>query len=141
MEIKIHNGIYTVQNRETGEYRTFRIRTLPEDSKFAPRQRTIALLTTPDNNYGYTQFGFIDDNGVTVWRKKRSEDGHWSKWQWFAFMVWDILTNNGEAMKTKGKEYKVEESRQCIRCNRTLTTPESIKQGIGPECIKKLSPA
>lgn len=29
-------------------------------------------------------------------------------------------------------------SRKCARCGRTLTTPESITRGIGPDCLKAL---
>lgn len=138
---KIHNGIYTVKNRETGEYRTFKIRTISEDSRFAPGERTIAILTSPDNNRGYTQFGFVTDAGIAIWRKKQGgKNQAWTKWQWFAFMVWDVLTNDGAVMKEKGKEYDVELSKRCLRCNRRLTTPESLKHGIGPECLKQLSP-
>jgi hypothetical protein len=139
METKIYNGIYTVVNKETGIHRTFRIRTQPENSKFAPGKRTVATLTSPDNNRGYTQFGFVTDDGINVWNKKRGVDVP-SKWEWYAFMVCDLLLNDGTAMREKGKEYAVKVSKRCLLCNRRLTTPKSLKDGIGPECIKKLSP-
>lgn len=140
MGIKVHNGIYTLQNEASGEHHTFRIRTLPKNSKFAPGKRTIALLSGPDNNHGYTQFGFVNDSGIVVWRKKRhKDDWKWSKWQWFAWMVWDLFANKGKELGARGKAYDVQSSRHCIRCNRRLTTPTSIENGIGPECMK-LSP-
>ena len=53
----IPNGEITLTNRETGEHRTFRIRTNKEDARFAPGERVIALLTGPDNTTSYTGFG------------------------------------------------------------------------------------
>jgi hypothetical protein len=32
--------------------------------------------------------------------------------------------------------YKIQHEGKCCRCGRTLTTPESIERGIGPECVK-----
>lgn len=29
-------------------------------------------------------------------------------------------------------------SKKCARCGRTLTTPESVKRGIGPDCLEAL---
>jgi hypothetical protein len=50
VRLSIFNGRYTIQNRTTGEHRTFIIRTQPKDSKFAPGCRVAALLTGPDND-------------------------------------------------------------------------------------------
>lgn len=36
-----------------------------------------------------------------------------------------------------GHQYAVMLSKRCVRCNRKLTNPESIKAGIGPECATK----
>ena len=36
------------------------------------------------------------------------------------------------------KGYSILNSGRCFRCNRKLTTPESIKTNYGPECIKRI---
>ena len=61
------NGIYTVTNKETGEHRTFAVRTQKEDAKFAPGERIVALLTGPNNEDDYTGFGFVTPAGIIVW--------------------------------------------------------------------------
>jgi hypothetical protein len=35
--------------------------------------------------------------------------------------------------------WKVHHEGRCGRCGRTLTVPESIESGIGPECAKKMA--
>lgn len=128
----LFNGKITLRNRETGEHRTFRIRTQKEDAKFAPGKRIIALLSGPDNCNDYQGFGFVDDSGITVWTKKRG-DGERSKFQWFAIMLWGTATEQGGW----DAKYEIMVEKKCLRCNRTLTEPESIIQGIGPICRGK----
>ena len=69
----LHNGIFTITNRKTGEYRTFRIKTQKPDATFAPGQRVIGLLTGANNEKSYTGFGFVTDAGISVWTKKRGD--------------------------------------------------------------------
>ena len=52
-----HNGRFTVTSTKTGEHRTFRIRTQPDDAKFAPKERVITLLIGPDNESSYKGTG------------------------------------------------------------------------------------
>lgn len=130
---KIFNGTYTVTS-PTGDHRTFYIKTQPEDSKFSPGARIISLLTGPDNENDYQPFGFVTDNGINVWKSKRSTDPHArSDWEKFAAMVWSLAVNGEKSFFfQKGCRMLVEG--RCIRCNRKLTHPESILSGIGPEC-------
>ncbi|MCP4897845.1 MAG: hypothetical protein GY906_12805 [bacterium] len=128
----IFNGTYTITNRETGEYRTFRIRTQGEDSSFAPGKRVLSLLTGSDNTTDYTGFAFVHDDGslFTVWKKKRG-----TKYDKYAKLVRLVLFQKAPHALEK---YEVLEDCRCIRCNRKLTTPESIKSGIGPICAGRL---
>lgn len=123
-----YNGTITVTNTETGNHRTFRILTRNFGSQDEPEpKRVVSLLTGPDNGSDYMPFGFIDNQGrVVTWKRYRGQDGK-SDWQKFA----SILTFP-EAYP--GCEYAF--SVRCRRCGRELTTPESIKSGIGPICAK-----
>jgi len=126
----LSNGTITIESlRPDGGHRTFRIRTQPEDSNFAPGRRVVALLSGPDNESDYTGFAFVaeDGGGVDVWRSKRGMDEKRSTWEWYA----DMLTRPG-IYQTQGYRYLV--SQRCRRCNRKLTDPISISEGIGPEC-------
>jgi hypothetical protein len=131
----LHNGLYTIQNRKTGEHRTFRVKTQKPDAPFAPGQRVIGLLTGSDNSErsgDYTGFGFVSDAGVAVWAKKRGDGTTKTAWEWYAEMVWTLGVDGGAS--PFAEQYTLEMSGQCVRCNRTLTTPESIRNGIGPIC-------
>jgi hypothetical protein len=128
----LHNGIYTIQNRTTGEHRTFRVKTQRPDATFAPGQRVIGILSGGDNTKNYTGFGFVTDAGITVWTKKRGDGVTRSAFEWYAAMVWSLGVDGGAS--EFAEQYSIMLSGECVRCNRTLTTPESIKAGIGPIC-------
>jgi hypothetical protein len=128
--VKLFNGTHTIQNRETGEHRTFRIRTQPDDAKFAPGARIVGILTGPDNTSDYKQFGFVTDDGINVWRKYRGADKR-SAYEWYATMLWALGTDPASAWHEK---YTILTEGRCCRCNRKLTEPTSIRTGIGPVC-------
>lgn len=115
------NGTYTMKNLETGEHRIFRIRTQPDDAKFAPGERVVALLTGPDNRKDFTGFGFVKDDGIRVWRRAKVKDA-----PMYAWMLW-----NFEQLMDR---YEMFAEGRCLRCNRPLTVPESIQRGVGPVC-------
>ena len=122
--IKTHNGTITVANPATGEHRTFKVNTQPEDARFAPGQRIVSLLTGPNNDEDFTAFGFVNENGrICLWSRNRTP--HFEK---LAF----ILEQPEKAATKWGLTYQW--SARCRRCNRTLTDPESIETGIGPTC-------
>lgn len=131
---KLFNGTYTVVNRESGEHRTFRVETQAADAKFAAGKRIVSLLTGPNNGSDYTGFGFVDDDGIHVWAKRREkpEGKRWSPWEVYAIMLWDLAAEGGT--RHYESQYAVRLAGTCLRCNRTLTTPDSIERGIGPIC-------
>lgn len=129
-KIAVFNGTHTIRNRETGEYRTFRVRTQKDDAKFAPGKRVLSLLTGSDNEASYTGFAFVEEDDIKVWRSKTGEE-KWSNFDWFADMLFDLAANDG---KKYGDKYEIMTEGRCIVCNRKLTTPESIETGIGPVC-------
>lgn len=122
-DIATHNGIVTVENTVRGTHRTFRIRTQPDDAKFAPKERVLSLLVGQDNESDYNGIGFVKDDGrVILWKRYRTP-------QYEALVK--VLTMP-DHYRTLGCVYHFEG--HCRRCNRTLTTPESIRDGIGPVC-------
>lgn len=126
----VFNGVYTLTLPD-GSHRTFQIKTKPDTSKFAPGQRIISLLTGPDNTQDYEAFGFVDDCGVRVWKKKQGAPGKPSKFQEYVEIFWDLATGQ----EIEGCELLA--SLNCLRCNRPLTDPESLYVGWGPTCRKK----
>lgn len=119
-----HNGEITIHNPNTGNHRTFRIRTQPNDANFAPGKRIISLLTGNDNEGSYTGFGFVQPSGVvTVWRKRRG-----GVYDQYARMI----ASPAAYEEKHGLTFLF--ATRCRVCNRKLTTPRSIEVGIGPVC-------
>ena len=122
-DIATHNGIVTMLSLRTGEHRTFRIRTQKEDAKFMPGKRIVSILAGPDNENDYWAIGVMGDNGqIHLWKKHQSEKFY----QWVALAL----------MHPERFLDRVEFSfdGRCRRCNRLLTTPKSVSNGIGERC-------
>ena len=118
----IADGYYTVLIGK--EYRTFRIHTQDQDASFAPGQQVIATLPGPSNESNYTGFGFITDGKVIPWKRYRV--GYETILAEARFLL------RGD-QEQAGRRYAARTGR-CRKCNRILTSPESIAAGIGPIC-------
>ena len=118
-----HNGTLTVHNPETGNHRTFRVKTQKDDARFAPGKRVVSMLTGPET---YTGFGFVENGRIYTWRSKTQ------------FEKYARLLNNLNRAAER-HNLRVGWARTCRRCNRQLTTPESIQSGIGPVCAERES--
>lgn len=128
----IQNQTITINNRNSGEHRTFRIK-LVQGGAIKGKQ-ILELLIGQDNESDYQAFAFISDAGAQVW-KRYKEPGKGSIWQVYAAMIEQHLGLREHGFTFNQIEFL--SSRRCMRCNRTLTTPESIERGIGPECAEK----
>lgn len=118
-----HNGIFTVHSLRTGDHRTFKVRTQDKDAKFAPGKRIVSMLTGNDNENSYTQFAFIEEGKVHLWKKFRG-----SIYERHAWMLEELKRHVADGV------VQVLASCLCRVCNRTLTNPESVRSGIGPIC-------
>jgi hypothetical protein len=120
--ILTHNGTITAKNRERGTHRTFQVRKQHKDANFMPGERLVGLLTGPNNNADFRSFGFVDRDRVVLWKKHL--DDPFFKWT-AAFLLDPQAYADKVELLIEGR---------CRRCNRKLTTPESIESGIGPVC-------
>lgn len=119
-----HNGTFTIHSARTGDHRTFRVKTQPADARFAPGKRVVSLLVGPDNTNDYQQFAFVDETGEVVpWSRYRGTD-----YERHCHVLQDLQRHIADGAVT------VFVSCRCRVCNRTLTTPESVRSGIGPIC-------
>lgn len=121
----VGDGYYTII-RPDGSYRTLRLRTQDEDEQFMPGKQIIGYLSGSNNDRDYTNFGHIDGDFVRVWKRFQYDSSLMSDSQ--------ILLGDSD----KAREAYALESGRCSRCNRTLTRPESITGGLGPECAKMI---
>jgi len=126
---KINNGTITLINKEKGSHITLNIKTV-KGGKLKGK-RIIARLVGRDNTSDYMGFGFVNENDtISLWRRHCN-----AKNAQIADIVISMFVD-GVASKFAEK-VSMEVSKRCIRCNRKLTTPKSLADGIGPECIKK----
>ncbi len=130
--VKLFNGRYTIQSAQTGEHRTFWVKRQDDKAEFAPGKRVVYLLTGSQNDDpdSYTAFGFAEDWGIKIFPSKR-----FPRWIQFADLLW-TLALDGAFSPWADKGYSILMEGACARCNRPLTTPESIRRGIGPICAE-----
>ena len=113
------------RDRLKSGHRTFSI-TIAKSGKLEGK-RIVGLLEGSNNETDYRGFGFVNEDGsVYVWRKFQGTafDKHAA-----------ILSRSGYFAETHGLLYAFETT--CRKCDRKLTTPESIAAGIGPVCAAK----
>jgi hypothetical protein len=128
---KLFNGRYTIESTRTNEHRTIWVQTevYPEGAC-----RTVSLLTGTENDNPdhYTLFGFASDAGIEVLTSKRGAD---KLFETYAHMLWTLWLDGAFSPWAK-LGYKIHLEGRCLKCNRPLTTPESIRRGIGPICAE-----
>ena len=147
----VQNGTYTVSSPD-GHF-TIKLHTAQKGDLAG--KRILSLLTGPDNESHFTSAAFWDDEKkrAFVWRRFRGVAGnaridgyHWPKdgelARWSAYeqklAIWSDLVLRGSDEKRNGfwfgEGYRLLREGRCVRCNRKLTDPESIRTGIGPVC-------
>jgi len=122
-------AIFTVSNPK-GERYTYRI------SKKDTERGSIyfgSLLTGSDNESDYTYMGLV--TGDTVRTTAKSAYPATSKP--VAVLGWALQVVNGKRTLPEG--YAIHHEGRCGRCGRTLTVPESVESGIGPECALRMA--
>jgi hypothetical protein len=146
---RLQNGTYTVSHPDRAHF-TVEVRTALKGGLAG--KRIIALLVGSDNTADYMGVAFWDDDAegkgkANVWRKHRGDgsrgvvDGYaWSE----AFSIVERKLTMMLDLALRGDEgfwhaegYELLRAGACVRCNRKLTTPESIELGIGPVCARK----
>lgn len=128
----IRNGVYTISRN--GQHRTYQIYTPIRGG--LREQRIIKLKNV---NGQFKGFGFIDiDGGLRLWRSHLSDSDHeyvaWAR-TLLGILNEHPITDITEAMEVSG--WLISAAQVCRRCNRQLTTPDSIASGIGPECARR----
>lgn len=121
----VPDGRYTVIWGD--HYKTIRVRHQDEFDDFMPGKVLLSYLSGANNDRDYTRFGHVDERGqVRIWKKHQGNET--------LREAVKVLLGDPQAAS---KAYAAE-SGCCGVCGRTLTTPESLAAGIGPECSKKV---
>lgn len=115
----IHNGTYTITG--PNGYRTLKVSTAQRGG--LKGKRIIAALIGPDNTADYMGIAFLNhDDTASAWGRYRGTG-------------WEALARKFVTIMTTGIEgYSFVVSNTCRRCNRKLTVPTSVHNGLGPEC-------
>lgn len=130
------NATFTIVSRKTGDRYTYKV--TKKENQFDRRQHVwfVALLTGPDNNSSYDCIGLLKKNGMFNWtfnRTKRYTTSNAPSIKGFEFF-WEHLDTKVQLHPM----IQFYHAGRCGRCGRTLTVPESVESGFGPECAGRL---
>lgn len=143
---KVWNGTYTIQ--KPSDHITIKLETILDPKSDLFGKRVISIMVGSDNESSYITVGFFDTvKGINVWKKAQDKLVEWNKIRVkkgkkevilsdFCPFIWSLLVE-GKSSKF-AKFCTIEASKNCILCNRKLTTPFSILTGIGDKCYKDL---
>lgn len=119
-------SIFTLKSETTGVHKTYKV---VESRK--PNLYFVYILTNGSDGYSYIGTIWSISMDYTIGKDVRlSADSVGVKAIEF---ICSELKN-----KRIHPKLKILPSKFCCKCGRTLTTPESLKAGIGPECSKRL---
>ena len=123
--IQSGNAHFTLVSKKTETRYTFHVRESEDGRCFF-----VSVLYGPDNTGDYVYAGIIRDGGPQTTRKSKlmPDDKRWRAFVW-------AYTKLGTGVLPD--ELEIWHEGRCGRCARLLTVPESIRDGIGPECRKK----
>jgi hypothetical protein len=114
----------TFLNTKTGNRFTYKIKAVKNSNLFF-----VSVLTSPDV---WSYLGTIVDGNYKVGKKSNiSTDAQSNKV--FSYVLKNLKSN------TLPDFIEVWHEGFCGKCGRRLTVPQSILNGLGPECIKSLS--
>jgi hypothetical protein len=130
------NARFTLVSKSTGKRFTYKV-SKPSDWQVGSRNefRFCSLLTGSNNENDYRYFGFmVKENGG--WKYFHGKPGKAcasrasDSVRAFTYTLGNLIEKN---QIPDGVE--IWHEGQCGRCGRTLTKPDSIESGFGPECI------
>lgn len=129
------NATITLVSITTKNRFTYRIKAAKPmaDGKDGPASHFVALMNGPDNEGDFKYIGhfFRKSGDYMHGRNAKVHEGAPSS---IAFKWFTGVLESGGIPET----LEIWHEGRCGRCGRKLTVPSSIKNGIGPECIKHI---
>jgi hypothetical protein len=130
----------TIESLKTGAHYTYKIEKAKSGSAWF-----VSVLSGPSNETDFTYMGMLFSSEQKTWFGHNGTEFRLTKKSRYtddavcvrAFRFFWRFVEAG-AMP---QDMNVRHSGACGRCGRTLTTPESLDRGIGPECANKLGMA
>jgi len=123
------NATFTAHNG-AGNWYTFKV-TRKESAQYGLNYFA-SFLSGQDNESDFTYLGVIDPEylRLRITRKSRQHEGSTP----VRALTWALDMLSGRVDGSKCPAAEILPSTRCCRCGRKLTTPDSVKAGIGPEC-------
>jgi len=128
------NATITLKSMKTNTRFTYKIQKPKEINSKSPVSFFVKLMNGPDNNNDFQYLGCIyTDNNYRLGKKSKITATAPSAiaFNWF----WNHVIKNKHLPPNS---IEVWHEGTCCRCGRKLTVPESISDGIGPECKKHM---
>lgn len=126
-------AVLTIESAITNTHFTFKIsRAIDKRTNEPSDLWFVGLLTGPDNETDYTYLGVLDGGtfGAPQFRMTRNSKVDINAPSVIAFgWAWNNIVND-----KMPANLVVRHEGKCGRCMHTLTTPESVDTGFGPEC-------
>jgi hypothetical protein len=92
-----------------------------------------SVMKGSDNENDYRYIGMLSESGALRYTKGTKFGSETTEAKVLRFAVAILL-----GLRTVPEGYTLMHAGKCGRCARTLTVPESIASGIGPECAGKM---
>jgi len=131
------NATLTLKSLASGGHYTYRIvQAKNKDTGKPERRYFVSLLVGPDNTSNYEYMGLVEHHasGELGFRLTKASKTSYEAASTRGFM-WLIGCVNRERDISDCAE--VHHAGKCSACGRKLTTPESIKSGLGPVCAAR----
>lgn len=121
---------FTLVSRRTGFRFTYRVKVKLEEAETADPTYFVSLLRGSDNESDYAYMGVLRNSGqfnfTSNSRVQRTAQSSQA-------LLW-FLDKLRQRRNVLGDLVEFWHEGRCGRCGRGLTVPESIAQGLGPEC-------
>ena len=117
------NSIFTLESGTTGNRFTYKVKKAPDRKGLY----FVSVLTGRDNQNDYTYVGILTKGGVRLTPASKHTK------QSLCVKALDYFMSKLSNIPDKLHIYH---EGRCCCCGRTLTTPESIRNGYGPECAR-----
>lgn len=97
---------------------------------------SVMVLVGPDNVNNYRKFATIKDvDGMPKLELIGRTTNYIEYFEWIKKLYYGLLFND----YSKILDWQIWHTGRCSRCGRLLTVPESIENGIGPECASRIN--
>lgn len=126
------NATVTLHSRKSDKHYTYKVR---KDSRKGPGSPWfVNILTGPNNESDFHYMGIIPDGEKKeiVWTNKSWVKSNSPSFMGFRYVFERLMKG------IMPQDVAIYHDGRCGRCGRTLTTPESVLRGIGPECAKHI---